>query len=95
MSVFPALFLFVLLSWSAQQAECQCERPDDERMRDPTEQAQMCKVQPSGKKEADCQEVECDARKSVRPDGWTGWEFDHAYKRCKGEFGLDMGAIRC
>ena len=89
MGFYPAIFLLVLLSWTAQQIQC--------HQRETKKASGLC-VQPPWKIKASCVAIECRNRRPEEPYrllGWTKSEFLQAYKKCDVEFKLNMEKITC
>ena len=97
MGVYPFVFFFMLLSWTAQQAQCQ-------QTVEETKKAEGVTVQAPGSSKQNCKDMVCFYRngansqrgqKPNKPADWKEKDFLHGYDRCTKEFNVTACKVIC
>ena len=93
--VYSFVFFFLLLSWTAQQA--QCSQTEKEKCNEETKKAEkITGVGPPEKSKYNCKEVICTGRLPTKPYDWGDDQFKHAHDlHCIGEFNVKADKVKC
>ena len=98
-AVYSFVFFFLLLSWTAQQAQCFHETEEEKCIEETKRAEGITGIQPPGlpeKTELNCKEVICMGRLSTKPYDWGDDQFKHAHDlHCIGEFNVKADKVKC